>query len=105
MHALLDVQDTPESAPPPSLSGGIGVRSIDHDVPFQCSTSGMEFPVAFTFATPTAMQSLVDRHDTPDSSVLAGRRGSGTGWIDPSAAAADCAPTAATTPAPTRSII
>jgi hypothetical protein len=102
VHGLLEVQDTPESAPPPSLSGGIGVRSIDHDVPFQCSTRG---PVAFTFATPTAMQSLVDRHDTPDSSVLAGRRGSRTGWIDQSAAAADCAPTAATTPAPTRSII
>ena len=89
MQALLEVQETPESAPPPSESGGIGVRSIDHDVPFQCSTRGMKFPVAFTCAAPTATQSFVDGHDTPVSSVLAGRWGSATGWIDQSAAAAD----------------
>jgi hypothetical protein len=89
MHALLEVHDTPESAPPPSESGGIGVLSIDHVAPFQCSTSGMRLSVEITFATPTATQSLVDVHDTPDRKVLAGRGGSGTGWIDQPAAAAD----------------
>jgi hypothetical protein len=60
--------------------------------------------VEITFATPTATQSLVDVHDTPDSEVLAGRGGSGTGWTDQSAAAAGSALAATTSPAPTRSI-
>jgi hypothetical protein len=62
MHALLDVHDTPPSMP----NGDLGVRRTFQLRPFQRSASSLPFPAALVNPPrcPTAMQALLDVHDT-----------------------------------------
>ncbi len=89
MHALLEVHDTAESAPPQPVSRGIGVRSIDQVVPFQCSTNGIGLTVdgstdgrrrCSRSSMCTTRQTVRCRRSAPAA---------GPCWIDQSAAAAD----------------
>lgn len=68
-HALLEAHDTAESHPDHPRTVGVGVRSVAHVDPFQCSINGTGSSVTGKSRNPTATQSLVDIHDTPLSSV------------------------------------
>ena len=73
MQAVLEAHDTPfrlTFVPP----AGFGVRWIDHRLPFQRSTS------APPLYAPTAVQAVVDTHDTSFSKLL--YVGFGVSWID-----------------------
>jgi hypothetical protein len=80
VQAVLDVHDTPMT-PLPVVPVGLGVVWIDQLVPFHCSanvTSGLE-PVL----DPTAVQAVLDVHDTPLRLLLSvAPVGLGVVWID-----------------------
>ena len=77
MHALLEVHDTAESHADQPEAVGIGVLTIDHLEPFQCSTSGIGSRLVARSQEPTAVQSRVDTHDTPRRSVSSACTGRG----------------------------
>ena len=89
MHELLEVHDTSASQPDQVGVLGNGVRSIDHLVPFQCSTNGIGSSLDRENESPTAMQSRDEVHDTPSRSVSKACAGRGAGWIDHPVAPAD----------------
>ena len=77
VHADADVQDTPfRLAPWDSL----GVGWIRHRVPFQCSATAWEAPVA-VMLDPTAVQADGAAHATPSRLLTAVPAGLGAGRI------------------------
>jgi hypothetical protein len=78
MHAVEDVQDTPEKeldcAP-----DGFGVDCTAQEVPFQRSASATPAP-ELSPKVPTAVQLEADEHDTAFKNVLCAPGGSGIDW-------------------------
>src|SRR5690242_20219217 len=74
VHAVADGHDTPvRETPEPD---GLGVGWIDHVVPFQ-RTANVPVPSAW----PTAVQALLEMHETAWSLVDVAPAGTGTAWI------------------------
>jgi hypothetical protein len=75
MQAVRAAHDTASSLANVSPLGS-GAETIDHDVPFHVSTSGV-----FKGDSPTAVHWETDRHDSEVSSPVEAPAGSGTSWI------------------------
>ena len=72
VHAVIDAHDTSTSTPPMRL----GVPCTDQLVPFHRSANVATMP-AWLVKNPTAVQDLVDAHDTPSSPLLLAPAGLG----------------------------
>src|SRR5262249_48388026 len=74
---VADPHATPKNSPLTPLDG-FGLGTIDHDVPFHCSTSVLPFvggaprPLIDPPAVPTAMHRFAVGHDTSSSCEFAG---------------------------------
>ncbi|MFL5864509.1 MAG: hypothetical protein ACJ780_27720 [Solirubrobacteraceae bacterium] len=74
MQNRLDLHDTPArlfwiGAPRPGFGSGLGICWIDHRLPFQRSANA-EVSLVVTKRNPTAMQNLLDVHDTLASAAV-----------------------------------
>jgi hypothetical protein len=73
------VHDTADRLPP--AEPGLGMDSICHVAPFQRAANGMLVP-AGSVKEPTAVQSVENVHDTPESELYCASLGIGVDWID-----------------------
>jgi hypothetical protein len=80
VHAVADVHDTP-SRPLVVVPAGLGTVWIDQLVPFHRSANGRELPVLL-IKEPTAMQAVLEVHDTCASPLDVAPGGPGMFWID-----------------------
>jgi hypothetical protein len=79
VQAVAEVHETPPNELPSVLGAG-GVDSTDQEVPSQRSTSARgSYPLGEVY--PTAVQAVVDVHDTPLSTLTRSGR-LGMVWID-----------------------
>jgi hypothetical protein len=91
VHAVAEVHETPDRMLLPETLSGEGVRSVDHELPFQPSASvaGMFLhhlvPPLFTqygkVRYPTAVHDACEAHATPDSAPPFAPAGRGMGWV------------------------
>ncbi len=79
MHAVEDVQDTPEK-PLDCAPDGFGVDWTAQVVPFHRSASVTPTP-ELSVKLPTAVQLEADEHDTAFKNVLCAPGGSGIDWM------------------------
>jgi hypothetical protein len=79
VHAVEDVQDTPEK-PLPCAPAGFGVDCTAQEVPFQRSASVTPVP-ELSVKFPTAVQLEADEHDTAFKNVFCDPGGSGIDWM------------------------